>query len=135
IQDFKFNTAIASLMELTNAIYQFGADKGVFSKLVLLLSPIVPHFSEELWQILGNKESILKARWPEHDPALLVEQTVTIVLQVNGKVRSKIDVPADISEDKLKELILQDDKLKTWIQDKPIKKFIAIPKKLVNLVV
>lgn len=135
IEDFKFNTAIAGLMELTNAIYQSGADKEAFEKLIILLSSIAPHFCEELWQILGYKESICKTAWPKYDPKFLVEETVTIVVQVNGKVRSKIEVPADTSEDKIKELVLADEKLKPWIQGRPLKNFILIPKKLVNIVI
>ncbi len=135
IQDFKFNTAIASMMELTNVIYQLGADKEVFSKLIIMLSPIAPHFCEELWQGLGNKESIVKSVWPEYDPKMLIEETVTVVIQVNGKVRSKVDVPADIAEDKLKSLVLADEKLKPWIQGKPVRNFILVPKKLINLVI
>jgi len=135
IEAFKFNTAIASLMELTNSVYQMGADKEVFSNLVVMLCPFVPHFAEELWQRLGNKESIIKTGWPKYDPKLLIEENVLIVIQVNGKVRSKIDVPADISEDNLKTLVLADEKLKPWIQGKPIKNFILVPKKLVNIVV
>ncbi len=135
IENFKFNTAIASLMEFVNVIYQSGADEEALSNLIILLSPFVPHFAEELWQACGNKESILKTQWPEYGPHMLVEETATIVIQVNGKLRSKIDVPADISEDKLKELILSDDKLKPWIQGKPIKNFILVPKKLVNIVI
>ncbi|MDD5409353.1 MAG: class I tRNA ligase family protein, partial [Candidatus Omnitrophica bacterium] len=132
---FKFNTAIASLMELTNAIYQMGADREVFSSLVIMLSPIAPHFSEELWQILGNKESIFKAAWPKYEPKLLIEEEVELVVQVNGKVRSKIQVPRSISEDELKELILKDDKLAVWLQAKQLKKFIVVPQKLVNIVI
>ena len=135
IQDFKFNTAIASLMELVNTIYQSDTDKEVFSNLIIMLGPFVPHFSEEAWQMMGNQESIFKTPWPKYDPHMLVEETVTIVIQVNGKLRSKIDVPADISEDKLKELVLADAKLKPLIQNKPLKNFILVPKKLVNLVV
>jgi leucyl-tRNA synthetase len=133
--NFKFNTAIASLMELTNAIYQLGADKDLFSKLIIMLSPIAPHFSEELWQGLGNKESIFKAEWPAYDPKMLIEDNVTIVIQVNGKVRSKMDVPAGTSEEKLKELALADEKLKSWLQDKPARKIIVVLDKLVNIVV
>lgn len=134
-QDFKFNTAIASLMELTNSIYQLGADKEIFSSLVMMLAPIVPHFAEELWATLGNKESVFKAEWPKYDQNYLVEAIVTVVIQVNGKVRSKINVPSDISEASLKELVLSDEKLSLWIQDKPIKSFIIVPKKLVNIVI
>jgi len=94
IEAFKFNTAIASLMELVNEIYKRGADKDVFEKLLLLIAPIVPHFCEELWRERGYTESICRASWPAWDPAMLVESVVTIVVQVNGKVRSKIDVPA-----------------------------------------
>ncbi len=135
IENFKFNTAIASLMELVNTIYQFGADEEIFSKLVIMLSPIVPHFAEELWQKLGNKESIIRAHWPQYDPKMLIEETVTIVIQINGKLRSKIDVPSDISEEKLKELVFADERLQPWLQGKPLKNFIVVPKKLVNIVV
>ena len=135
IQSFKFNTAIAGIMELVNAVYQLGADREVFSKLLILLSPFVPHFAEELWQACGNKESILKSGWPEYDPRLLMEENITIVVQVNGKVRSKVEVPAAINEDGLKKIVLADDKLKSWIQDKPVKKFIVVPQKLVNIVI
>ncbi len=135
INEFKFNTAIATLMELTNAIYQYGADKDVFACLVVMLSPIAPHFCEELWSRMGSSESILKTPWPEFDPKWLIEDSITIVIQVNGKLRSKLDVPPDISENALKELVLADEKLKSWIQNKPLKNFILVPKKLVNIVV
>jgi len=133
--EFKFNTAIASLMELTNTIYQLGADKQVFSRLIIMLSPIVPHFSEELWQILGNKESIFMAAWPKYDPKLLIEENIELVIQVNGKVRSKVQVPRSISEDELKELVLKDEKLAVWLEAKQPKKFIIVPQKLVNIVI
>ncbi len=134
-EEFKFNTAIASIMELVNAIYQSGADRRVYSDLIILLSPIAPHFCEEIWQNLGNKESIFKAEWPKFDPLLLVEDIVTVVVQVNGKVRSKIDVALNLPEEKLKEMCLADEKLKPWLSDKPFKKFIVVPNKIINIVV
>ncbi len=134
-EDFKFNTAIAGMMEFVNAIYQMGADKEVFSNLVIMISPIAPHFSEELWQSLGNNESIFKAQWPKYEERLLIDENITIIIQVNGKMRSKMEVPADISEDKLKEIVLADEKLRSWLQDKPIRNIVFVPKKLVNLVV
>ncbi|MFH0828083.1 MAG: leucine--tRNA ligase [Candidatus Omnitrophota bacterium] len=135
VEEFKFNTAIASMMELVNAIYQSGADCQVYSSLIIMLSPIAPHFCEEIWQNLGNKESIFKADWPKFDPRILVEDIVTLVVQVNGKVRSKLDVALNLTEDKLKEICLADEKLKPWIGGKPLKKFIVVPNKIINIVV
>jgi len=132
---FKFNTAIAGLMELVNAIYQYGADRNTFSILILLLAPIAPHFCEELWQQMGNKGSISKSGWPQYDPKMLIDDTVTIIIQVNGKVRSKLDVPQDISEKKVREMALCDDKVKPWIEGKAIKNIIFVPKKLLSIVI
>lgn len=116
-------------------IYQSGQDEEILSNLVILLSPFVPHFCEELWQKIGHNESIVKAAWPKYDPKMLIEETVTIVVQVNGKLRAKLEVSADISEDELKNLVLSDEKLKPWIRGKKVRNFILIPKKLVNIVV
>jgi leucyl-tRNA synthetase len=156
IENFKFNTAIASIMELVNEIYyamrlapcalgeaqertthnaQRTALNEAIKIVVLLLSPFVPHITEEMWQLLGNKESILKIKWPAYDPELIKEETITYVIQVNGKVRSKIELSADIDEEELKKAVLGDDKLKPWVAGKVIKKFIVVPKKLVNIVV
>jgi len=137
LETFKFNTAISQIMELVNEIYQnTNTDiSEAFKATVILISPFAPHFAEELWQGLGNKESVLKAGWPKYEAAMLVEKTVTLVIQVNGKVRSKIDVPADISEDKLKELVLADEKVKSWLKGQPPKNFVVVPRKLVNIVI
>jgi len=134
-EEFKFNTAIASMMELVNAIYQFGADRQVYSNLIIMLSPIAPHFCEEIWQNLGNQESIFQAEWPNFDAQMLVEDTVTIVIQVNGKVRSKMDAALNLEEEQLKEICLADEKLKPWLSGKPLKKFIVVPNKIINIVV
>ncbi len=133
--EFKFNTAIAAMMELVNAIYQSQADKEVFSVLVRLLAPIVPHFCEELWCELGNAESIAKAPWPAYDPAQLIEEMATVVVQVNGKVRSKLEVPSDISDAALKDKALSDEKVKPWIAGKAVRNCFIVPQKLVNIVV
>jgi leucyl-tRNA synthetase len=135
IQDFKFNTAIASLMELTNAAYQFGADREVFSCLVRMLAPIAPHFSEELWEFLGNRESVFRAPWPGYDPAFLLDETSTIVVQVNGKVRLRLDVPSAMPEEKLKELVLANERLQPWLQGRPPRNIFIVPGKLINIVV
>jgi leucyl-tRNA synthetase len=132
---FKFNTAIASLMELTNAIYQKGADIEVFKSLIIMISPIAPHMAEELWQILGNKESVLKSSWPKFDLALTVEEHISVVVQINGKVRANLVVANLISDEDLKKMALLDDNVKKWIKDSPVKKIILVPKKLINIVV
>ncbi len=135
IENFKFNTAIAALMEFVNVIYQSGADKEVFSTLILMLCPIVPHFAEELWALMGNKGSACVHPWPSFDPALLIEENVTVIIQINGKLRSKVTVPAVTDEEALKKIVLADEKLKPWLQDKPVKSVIVVPGKLVNIVV
>ncbi|MDD5236537.1 MAG: leucine--tRNA ligase [Candidatus Omnitrophica bacterium] len=137
IQEFKFNTAISNIMELVNTIYQ-NIDSDIeeaVKTVVLLLSPICPHMAEEMWQSLGNKESIFKAPWPRFDPALIQEEKINWVVQVNGKVRSNIETPLDIGEEELKSLILSDERVKTWMNNQAIKKFIVVPKKLVNIVI
>ncbi|MFA6321703.1 MAG: leucine--tRNA ligase [Candidatus Omnitrophota bacterium] len=144
---FHFNTAISAIMELVNQTYDVlgsagqrpDADNAILNEaiesIVILLSPFVPHIAEEMWQALGKKSSIFKCEWPSYDKSAIVEKVLTIPVQVNGKLRSKVDVPADINNDSLKEIIMADPKVRTWIADKAIKDFIIIPKKLVNIVV
>ncbi|MCM8779718.1 MAG: leucine--tRNA ligase, partial [Candidatus Omnitrophica bacterium] len=136
-QGFKFNTAISSIMELVNMIYQnIDADiEEAVKAVIILLSPISPHLAEEMWSMLGNKESVIKTAWPKFDPALIQEEKITWAIQVNGKVRSSIETPLDIDDEKLKELVLCDEKTKTWMNNQPAKKFIIVPKKLINIVV
>jgi leucyl-tRNA synthetase len=134
LENFKFNTAIASMMELVNAIYQTGADKKTYSTLLQLLAPITPHMCEEIWQRLGNPGMIAAAAWPEYDPAMLVENVVTYVVQINGKVRSRIEMPADAKEPELRAAVDSDEKLKQWLASTQIRKFIVVPKKLINIV-
>ncbi|MCG2711261.1 MAG: leucine--tRNA ligase [Candidatus Omnitrophica bacterium] len=142
---FKFNTAISAMMELTNAIVaalRESQESKTLSKalidavevLIALLAPITPHMCEELWQLSGKKNSIVKAAWPAYEAKKLVQDEITIVIQINSKVRSKVTVPTDISNDELKKIVLEDEKTKEWLKDKQIKKFIIVPKKLANLV-
>jgi len=133
---FHFNTAISAIMELVNEIYSVGNDEEIHEAaktVVLLLSPFVPHVAEELWEKIGNKPSILKQDWPLYDKSLIEEEQITIPVQVNGRLRSKVLVRAAIVEDDLKSEILSDEKVKKWTEDKNISKWIIIPKKLVNI--
>jgi len=133
---FHFNTAISAVMELVNEIYATENCEDVHfavKTVVLLLSPFVPHIAEELWKKIGNKPSILKEKWPVYDKSLIEEKNLTIPIQVNGKLRSKIEVAPKVSEEALKLKILSDEKIKKWTKGKNISKWIIIPKKLVNI--
>ena len=135
LERFSFNTAIAKLMELTNNLYEFGADKKSLQSLLLLLSPFAPHISEHLWHFLGNSTFISKEPWPEYDPKLIVEDEVTIPVQVNGKLRDTITVPAATDDEAVKKLAAASDKVKSFLAGKEIVKTVLVPKKLVNFVV
>jgi len=142
---FHFNTAISAVMELVNGLY--GADKAssapewpgvarfAIESAVVLLAPIVPHFSEEIWAEMGHAESILLAPWPEYRDDALVEDELLIVVQVNGKVRSRFDVAVDASDEAIKQKALSDERVSKFVADKHIKKVIVVKKKLVNIVV
>jgi leucyl-tRNA synthetase len=145
---FHFNTAISSIMELVNETYDFLTQDAVrtthnetgkvltnaVETIIILLSPFVPHIAEELWRVIGKENSIFKAKWPAYDKAVIVADVVTMVVQVNGKLRSKVDVPFNIKEDELKTRVLSDPKVKELSAGKTVKKFIVVPKKLVNIV-
>jgi len=140
-QEFHFNTAISAIMELVNEIYKV-KDKGAGSEIikealeavVILLSPFVPHIAEEMWQRLGKKNSIFSLSWPVYDEGIIRREEVLVVVQINSKVRAKVTVPRDIEETRLKEIVLQDEKVASWIKGKPVKKFFVVPNKLVNIV-
>ncbi|RLB07631.1 MAG: leucine--tRNA ligase [Deltaproteobacteria bacterium] len=145
IERFHFNTAIAAVMELVNHIYQIkdkiedtplarSTWRETLESLVLLLSPFVPHIAEELWEALGKKSSVIKAPWPEYDPEAIAEEEILIVVQVNGKLRDRLLVPASAKEDEIKERALASPKVKKHIEGKEVKKTIIVPKRLVNIV-
>ena len=136
IESFRFNTAISALMILTNELEKENQLSVISYQLLLkLLAPMAPHLSEELWQKLGNKKSIFLEKWPKYDSKLIKEEIVTLVIQVNGKVRDKIEVEAGISKEEAKKLALSREKVQKWIEGKEIKKVIFVPGKLINIVV
>ena len=144
---FHFNTAISAVMELVNAVSGMTCapddavpEKGpvmrfVMETIVLLLAPIVPHFCEELWAAMGNGESVLLASWPDYREDALVQEELTVVVQVNGKLRGKFTAAADTDDKTLEGLALADGNAQKFIADKPIRKVIVVKKKLVNIVV
>ncbi len=137
IENMKFNTAISSMMEFCNAWQENprGLAKRDLKDFLKILSPFVPHMAEELWQKLGHKRSIFFQKWPKYDERLLKEEKITLVVQINGKVRDKIEVESGISENKAKKLALKSPKIKKWIENKKIKKAIFVKDKLINFVV
>jgi len=140
---FHFNTAIAAVMELLNTLQstelstpQYGAVmKEALDTMVLLLAPFVPHMSEELWQRLGHTGLLSSTPWPDYDRTAVVDEEVLVVVQVNGKLRSKITLPAGTGEEELKAKALADEKVQPFLEGVQVRKVICVPGKLVNIVV
>ena len=134
-EQLHFNTAISQMMVFINEAYKVDKVSKTFVEgFVKLLHPIAPHLGEELWNRLGHENTIAYEPWPTYDEAKLVEDEVEVVLQVMGKVRSKLNVAKDISKEELETLALNDEKIKQWIDGKTVRKVIVIPGKLVNIV-
>ena len=146
---FHFNTAISSIMELVNALYQFQstldgkghgtAEARVFKEaieaVVLLLAPFAPHISEELWSRLGVTKPVYMTGWPAWSEEAVREDEIEIPVQVNGKVRSRLKVPAGAAEAEVKRIVMNDEKIKEIITGKDIRKFVYVQDKIVNMVV
>ncbi len=141
---FNFNTAIAAVMEFLNSFQGYVREnkkvdrnllEEVCEKLLLILSPFVPHITEELWRKMGKKESIHMQEWPSYEPELATAEEVTIAVQVNGKLRDRLTVPVDISENELEELALSSEKVKKYVDGKKVLKVIKVPRRLINIVV
>jgi len=136
IIDFKFNTAVSSLMILANALGEAEViPKKILEVFLQLLAPIAPYLAEELWEALGNKESIFKSSWPSYDEKLLVNETATIAVQVNGKLRDTFEIAAQASEEEIKKTALAQNNIQKWIDGQEIKKVIVIKGRLVNIVI
>ena len=142
-----FNTSIAALMELLNLVLEerSGGEKRAFlsqgaletlqRNFVLMLHPFAPYLAHELWERLGETSNLLRAPWPKHDPALAKEDEIEIVVQINGKIRDRLFVPADSSEEQVRRLALAAPKVQATLDGKQVVKAIVVPGKLVNLVV
>ena len=146
IDRFHLNTAIARIMELMNGLYKFlekdrededtkKLTRGAFETLVSLLFPFVPHIAEELWEMLGKDSRMIGKEWPRYNPQYVEEDTVLVVVQVNGKLRDRCEVDRDIDQEQLREIVLTLDNVKRHIEGKTVMKTIVVPNKLVNVVV
>jgi leucyl-tRNA synthetase len=136
----QLNTAIASMMELLNIMDDLDIESSkVFrfctQKLTLILAPFAPHLAEEMWQMLGQKDSIFKSKWPSYDEGATAEQEITFVVQVNGKLRASMSLPVNTPEEEAKKLALENEKVKKFVENKRVVKSIFVPDKLINLVV
>ena len=141
--NFHFNTAISGVMELVNSITAaLGGEqeidqpvlKQALETIMVLLFPMVPHFCEELWKATDHPQTLDHAVWPQFDADAAKEEELTIVVQINGKVRAKLQVAADISDDEIQTIALANEKILKFMQDKEPKKIIVVKKKLVNIV-
>ena len=145
--EFQFNTAISKIREFVNVLYEYTnakkeyneTEKAVLSfameALIKLMSPIVPHITEEAWSNLGGKDSVHLSEWPKYDEKLAVTKSITVVIQVNGKLRDKLEVEPDLDKSILEKLALENEKAKVFIGDKQVVKVIVVPNRLVNIVV
>jgi leucyl-tRNA synthetase len=134
IEGLRFNTAISQMMVFTNEMTKAEQrSRSLIEPFVLLLAPFAPHLAEELWEVLGHKPSISQESWPIFDPALTVSDRLTIPIQVNGKLRAKLDVGADATREQVEELALT--QIAEWLQGKEPKKIVYVEKKLMNFVV
>ncbi len=143
---FHFNTAISAVMELVNALYTLprpkkndevalAAVREALEAVIVMMAPFVPHISEELWESFNSGKPLTDFPWPTFDPGIAAENEITIVVQINGKVRSKLTVPADEDEEGIKRRAAQDDRLNKYLAEKQVQKQIYVPGKLLNLVV
>jgi leucyl-tRNA synthetase len=144
---FHFNTAISAIMELLNTVNQFlntndeitelswSVIKEATETMIVLLHPIVPHVTEELWAALGHEESLAAVSWPEYREESLAVESRLIVIQVNGKLRSRIEVPVSLTEEEIRQKALDDERIQRFVADKEIKKIIVVRNKLVNVVI
>ena len=140
---FSFNTAISSIMELVNELYKYKELKNInqplladaINKLVIVLNPFTPHICEEMWQELGHKGSLADVSWPEYDDSALVQDTIEIIVQVNGKLKGKMDVPSGLDRAALEKAVNDNLEIKALLEGKNIVKTIVVPEKLVNYVV
>ncbi len=140
---FNFNTAISSIMEMVNEMYRYketetpnlGLMKVAMETLILILSPFTPHLCEEMWEHTGHSQAVYIEQWPSYDEAALVKDSVEVVIQLNGKVKEKIEVANGLSKEQLEKVVLESDKVQALLEGKEIVKMILVPNKLCNIVV
>ncbi len=145
IERFHFNTVISRIMELVNELYRYTSEVPeseinsdilgtAIKNLILILAPFTPHISEELWQMVGESPSVFNQQWPNYDVNALKRDTITWVIQINGKIRERVEGSVNMDQDAAREFALEQDKIKEMLDGKQIRKVIVVPKKLINIV-
>ena len=139
---FNFNTAISTVMELVNEMYRYregDVNENLFGEavknLIVMLAPFIPHVAEEMWEHIGAEGSVHDQSWPSYDESALVKDTVEIVVQINGKIKERLDIAGDLSREEMQEVCMNDEKVKALTEGKNVIKVIAVPGKLINIVV
>jgi len=136
VERFSFNTAVSSFMICVNDLNNLKCNKReILEPLLILLAPFAPHLTEELWQIIGNKQSICDAKWPVFNAEYLVESSITYPVSFNGKMRFKLELPANLSRDEIQKTVIENEQSIKWMEGKQIKKVIIVPGKIINIVV
>jgi leucyl-tRNA synthetase len=137
LEEMKFNTSVAAFMEFLNSASddKQNLSKDALEYFLILFSPFAPHICEELWKELGHKKSITLEKWPQYDPKLIKEDFISLVIQVNGRVKGSVEAKADITQAEAEELAISQEKIKNWVEGKEIKKVIFVPGKLINIVI
>jgi len=137
IELLKFNTAVSSMMELVNAyqVSKDGLDKKDLADFLIILSPFAPHLAEELWERAGFKEMCCEQKWPKYDEKLIEDETILLIVQINGKVRDKIEAKSGLVQKEAEKLVLKSEKIKVLIGKSEVKKIVFVPNKLINIVI
>jgi leucyl-tRNA synthetase len=137
LEKMKFNTSVAFFMEYTNFISERKEELGKeeIKRVLILLSPFAPHLCEELWEKMGNKTSIMIEKWPKADSTLIKEEKAFLIVQVNGRVREKLEVNAGILKEEAEEMAKENERVKKWIEGKEIVEVFFVPDKLINIVI
>ena len=136
IERFNFNTGVSAFMICTNELAELKCNKrAILEPLTVLIAPYAPHLAEELWHLLGHKESVVTAAYPEFNEEYLKESSITYPVSFNGKMRFKIDLPADMSKEDIEKAVLEAEESQRWLEGKTVRKIIVVPKRIVNVVV
>ena len=136
IEKLSFNTAVSAFMICVNELTDLKCHKkAILSDLLVIISSYAPHIAEELWSLTGNTESITLQQFPQWNPEFLVEDSFEYPVQVNGKVRVNLNFPADMSKEDIEKAVLSNEQVIKWMEGKPLKKIIVVPKRIVNVVI